>query len=421
MNYSSRSFRRPIRFRDFGTFETEITGLDTKKIEAIELPGESKGLYLQEVASQIALPVTPISELLWSQPKQQGDFEDTVSIISLPAQNSSPRWYEQVISAVQKSAKKKWMGTTFRVACTLVLFAFLLKSFSWSSMLTALKHIHHGGLLVGVIVGTSGIVLSAYQWRSLLHSERIRFDLADLIKLYTVGIAFSHFLPTGMGGDAVKAMYVGRESGNTAGSASATVICRVTGFFSMVLIALPALFIWHQYFNSVLILWFIVLSLIVGAMIAGTIFAAILLPRFLKGKLAKNSFFLSAIRIGSALNTGLKRPRSLTVAMIFGIVFWFTAVLNCYSYAEGLGLKIPLHFYFVVVPLISLVSFLPISINGYGLRESTYVFAFSTVHVAPATALLLALLMDAQALLFGLIGGSIYLLMGRQKIAEQHE
>jgi hypothetical protein len=82
-----------------------------------------------------------------------------------------------------------------------------------------------------------------------------------------------------------------------------------------------------------------------------------------------------------------------------------------------------MYFYFVAIPFVSLVTFLPISINGFGVREGAFVFIFSVAHVATATSLLLALFMDAQVLLFGVIGGIIYLTMEKQnnerKVSQQ--
>ena len=114
----------------------------------------------------------------------------------------------------------------------------------------------------------------------------------------------------------------------------------------------------------------------------------------------------------------LRRPRYLAIALVYGIIFWLLAILNCYAYGSALGIHVPSYFYIVAVPLIALVSFLPISINGFGLRESAYVYTFSTMHVSSAVALLLALLLDAQALLFGLAGGCVYLaLLSKTKAA----
>ncbi len=308
--------------------------------------------------------------------------------------------------------KKKWIGTTVRILLTLLLFAVLFRSVSWTLVLQSLVHTQHGMLPVGMIVGFCGIVLSAYQWRSLLHVERITSDLADLINLYIIGVAFSHFLPTGMGGDAVKALYVGRESGNSAGSASAVLLCRIIGFFGMLLIALPTLLFWHDQLDTKLVFSFMLLALLVAGMILGALLAVIFLPRFVRGRWSRHRFLAPVINVGNAVSKTLKRPHTLLVANLYGMAFWLVAILNCYCYAEALRLDVPLYFYFFVVPLISLIAFLPISINGFGLRETAFVYAFSTVHVASAPALLLALLMDIQALCFAVVGGGIYLTMG---------
>jgi len=180
----------------------------------------------------------------------------------------------------------------------------------------------------------------------------------------------------------------------------------------MMLVGFPALIIWHTYFTRNIVLLFVLLSLGVGSMIAGAIFAARLLPRLFKGKWAKRGLFASAIRIGDALSMSVRRPRSLGVATLFGILFHVVACLNYYSFALALGMDVPLHFYFVAIPLVSLAAFLPISINGFGVRESAFVYVFSTIHVAVTTSLLLAFLVDVQVLIFAAIGGCIYLTMG---------
>lgn len=307
------------------------------------------------------------------------------------------------------ASRKKITSVALRFGITLILFVLLGKSISWPTLLEALLHVRLGMASLSLVVGAGGIVLSAYQWRCLLHGEGIRLDLADLVNLYVVGIAFSHFLPTGMGGDAVKAFYVGRESGNSAGSASAVILCRVIGFVGMLLIAAPALLIWHAHLRLELITTFALLSLLVGGMIGGALISVTWLPRLLRPAWKNRRVFAKVAQVGETLLAALRRPRFIAIALVYGIVFWLLAILNCYAYGSALGIHVPAYFYVIVVPLIALVAFLPISINGFGLRESAYVYTFSTMHVTPAAALLLALLLDTQALLFGIAGGCVYL------------
>ena len=373
---------------------TDISALQTREIVAVHNQDTRKTSQVSPFAFQIT---------------SAGDVQ--LNVTSGQMHHAS----EESVATEQKKTKKKWLKFVLRLAITLLLFAFLFKSISWPTLLAALTHIHRGLILVGLVMCLSGIVLSAYQWRTLLHGENIPSDLADLISLYMVGIAFNHFLPTGMGGDTVKAFHVGRDSGNIPGSASAVVMCRVTGFFGMLMIALPVLIIWHEHFKGNLILWFLFLSVFVGGMIAGAIFSVTLLPRFFKGKWTQYRIFASSIKIGNALSITAKRPRSMTIAIVFGIVFWIISILNAYLYGVALSIHAPLYFYFVAIPMISLISFLPISINGFGLRESAFVFIFTTIHVAPTLSLLLALFLDLQALFFGVLGGCIYFMMSVEK------
>lgn len=303
----------------------------------------------------------------------------------------------------------------FRLTCTVVLFAILLRSVSWSQLLMKLREADAGMLLVGVIVGLFGIVVSAYQWQSLLRAEDIHIDLRRLVNLYLVGIAFNHFLPTGMGGDVIKAYYVGKEGDNHSGSASAVIMSRVTGFWGMLIVSFTVLIIQHYIFKRALIISFTISCLIVFAALGGIFLLVILLSKF-KSRWLNGRIFTTAFKIGTTLRNSVARLRAMLAGTLFGMLFHITAALNYYSLANALHINtVPVTFYLVAVPFVSLVAFLPISFNGFGLRESAVVFIFSTLnywYVSPEAALVLALLMDTELLLFGLIGGCICISMG---------
>jgi uncharacterized membrane protein YbhN (UPF0104 family) len=318
----------------------------------------------------------------------------------------------------KKRQKKGWGGLVVRTIVTVLLFAFLLRSMSWSTLVPTLMHVSHTYLLIGFAAGVLCIFFSAYGWYSVVIAENIKADLARLIDLYLVGIGFSHFLPTSMGGDAIKAFYVGRDSGNMPGATSAALMSRITSFVGMLLIALPGIVIFHKYFTNQVVIEFLLLSLLLIGAIAAAILTAVLLPRlsirFLKGAWTRKPMFTKFLEVGNALNGSIRRPRSMVAATLFGMLFWVASFLNYYGYAIALGIHVPLPFYVIAIPFVSIIASLPISINGFGVRESAFVYLFSTIHVPIPTATLLALLMDAQVLLFGLIGGCIYFTMSKK-------
>jgi uncharacterized protein (TIRG00374 family) len=338
----------------------------------------------------------------------------STQVVSPPEENM-PTAAEQLqdAPAQKKKSGRKWLSLVFRLACTVGLFTFLLKSVSWSNLLQNILHLDDGVLLVAVMVGVLGVVISSYQWQVLLDGEHIHIDLRRLVNLYLVGIAFNHFLPTGMGGDVVKVYYVGREGKNVAGSASAAMMSRITGFVGMLFISIPALFIWHVDFTHDLTVTYLLSCLAMCAALAITVALVALLPRILKGKWATWPIFASIRKVGNAVLVTLRRPRSMTGSILFGALFHLSSALNYYAFSLALHMQVPVTFFLVAIPFVSLVAFLPLSINGFGLRESALIYIFSTLHVPATTSLLLVLLVDAQSLLFAAIGGGLYLAMGR--------
>ena len=312
-------------------------------------------------------------------------------------------------------ARKKWWNITLRVCVTLFLFAVLFKSISLSGLILALTRVQPLIVLLGLAFGALGTVVSAYQWQVILDAQGIHVALLRLIKLYLVGVGFSHFLPTGMGGDIVKAYYVGRDSGKGAASTSAVIMARITGFLGMLLVAWPVFVLWRGHFTLDVGIWFALLSLGMFAVIVGAVCAAHLLSSLQKEGLTERRvlrILAPVIKVGNAIKLSGTHPRSLWAATLIGLIFWVVACLNYYTYAAAQHIYAPLYLYFVAIPLVSLVTFLPISINGFGVRESVFVSIFTTFNVPAASSLLLIILMDIQVLLYGIIGGCLYLMMG---------
>jgi uncharacterized membrane protein YbhN (UPF0104 family) len=75
----------------------------------------------------------------------------------------------------------------------------------------------------------------------------------------------------------------------------------------------------------------------------------------------------------------------------------------------GMDLPIPLPFYFVMVPLVTLMTMLPISLGGMGLREGATVLMLTPLAIAPASAVALSVLCFSVYIAVGMIGIFFYL------------
>ena len=72
--------------------------------------------------------------------------------------------------------------------------------------------------------------------------------------------------------------------------------------------------------------------------------------------------------------------------------------------------------YLIVVPLANLVQVLPISVGGWGLRESFYVLALAKLGVPGSDALALSVLYGLLTMICSLPGGIVWLMYRHDKI-----
>jgi uncharacterized membrane protein YbhN (UPF0104 family) len=98
-------------------------------------------------------------------------------------------------------------------------------------------------------------------------------------------------------------------------------------------------------------------------------------------------------------------PKSLLVAVAVHVALSYVVWLL----ANGLGLHLPLLTVLVLVPLVLMISMIPVSVAGWGVREGAMVVAFGLLGVPPARAFALSVLFGTLLLVAGFPGGVLWL------------
>ncbi|MDD5618265.1 MAG: flippase-like domain-containing protein, partial [Candidatus Omnitrophica bacterium] len=91
---------------------------------------------------------------------------------------------------------------------------------------------------------------------------------------------------------------------------------------------------------------------------------------------------------------------SLVIQGGFSVVFYFTGM--------SLGINLNIVYYLALVAIISIVTFLPISIGGLGLRDNAAVILFSAFGVTADRIAAMTLLVFFYVFFIGAMGGIIY-------------
>ena len=277
-------------------------------------------------------------------------------------------------------------------------------------------------LLLSFVVSLLLNLSSAYKWYLLLRSRNVAVTFFRSWALYMIGIFFSLFLPTSMGGDLIRIHELGKMTGKRAEAAASVFIERFSGMVILFLLTIVALLMQRQLLSVV---WMSVsLLFAVAASIALIWMIVDERPyRFITKLLGNRSGLLDKIlgkldSIHCAVLEYRDDKSALLIALLNTFLFYFLAVLNVYVTALAFSAEVQFTELLVAVPLIMFIMNLPISIGGIGLMEFAFVFIFELSGYSGALALSTALLMRVKSFVDAGIGGLLYPVISAKSAAE---
>ena len=310
--------------------------------------------------------------------------------------------------------KRERLLNLLKVCFSLALLVLLLKQVGWQQTLETLGKARFSYLAAAFVLYLVGIIVRACRWQILLSALGMGIPLARLTVLYFAGTFFSNFLPTGIGGDVVRVYELSRQSKRPIESVGTVLLDRATGLLVLFLIALMALLFSYQ-------------------LIAPNIAAAILilcLGSWAGLGLALKRDWLERwglLRIMDKIKQVRELyesvhacgPKAIGGALAISLVFNVLLITVNYLIALSLGVEIPLWYFLLFIPLISLLLILPISLSGLGVREGGYVYLFAQAGIPAPLALAMSLLFYALNVASGLIGGVLYAFEGARGYWEE--
>jgi uncharacterized membrane protein YbhN (UPF0104 family) len=95
---------------------------------------------------------------------------------------------------------------------------------------------------------------------------------------------------------------------------------------------------------------------------------------------------------------------------LVALVYHVMQILTQAFLAWGLGLQVPLAFFFIFVPVVNILGMIPVSFSGIGIRENGYLFFLAKVGVTRSAAVALGLLSSGVVLATGVTSGLAFLL-----------
>jgi len=311
--------------------------------------------------------------------------------------------------------RRRLFSTLVKVAVTAALYAAVFYTIDVGAIWQRLRTVQLGWVFLGILVYAGGQWLSAWRWWLLLRPVGLSVPYLRMVAFYFIGMFFNIFLPTIVGGDAVKAILLARDTGSPARSTMSVFMERNVGLLALLTVATAAAFV----APPVDVKGFNLLQLTL-LVFAAFIFANIVLANRPAYRLVDYLVALTPLarirsRAASLYEAILPYREArwrglLGAATAQSFLFQAAVILVVFLNANALGFSLSVPALAVFVPLISLAGMLPISVNGLGIREALYLLLFGRIGVPADAAVSMALLYFAVTLAASLPGGVVYAL-----------
>ena len=257
----------------------------------------------------------------------------------------------------------RWGGT---LVCSF-LFVWLIARQNWQMVLSKASGIPIWTFVIVLGLYILGQFINTLRWYLLLRAQQVQISYWQAMKLAWSGIFASNFLPSTIGGDGFRMVGVYPYTGRKTIAIGSVALDRVINMASMICL-LPSPF------------------LIFGSTLGKLLSITILLPDWLQ-KLLDQYF----PKITAAFRTWATKPVSLLWAFVVAWPSNLIPMLATYILARQLGMDVSYWQVIGVQTVSYFLSVLPISVNGYGLREVTYTTLYATLGASLEQASTLAL------------------------------
>jgi glycosyltransferase 2 family protein len=258
------------------------------------------------------------------------------------------------------------------------------------------------------------IVVSAWRWDLLLRAQHITARFPTLVNSFLVALFFNNFLPSNIGGDVVRIRDTSRAAGSKTLATTVVLMDRGIGLLGLVFMAAVGATLAARRSDSIGPLGPGVLWAMLGVATAAAA-PAVLAPHRIGQllsplrRLHQDWVETRIERLTSGLARFRERPAALVSCFVGAILVQAVLVGFYAAIAYSIHLRVPVAHLAIVVPLSFVVQMLPVSVNGWGVRESTFGYYLTQIGLPLESAIALSFIGAVLMMIFSLSGAVAYL------------
>jgi glycosyltransferase 2 family protein len=254
--------------------------------------------------------------------------------------------------------------------------------------------------------------LSCLRWQVVLRAINHSSPMRNLLSSYFAGMFLNIFLPGALGGDVYRVYRVAKDTKDSEAAIVSVFIERFTGLTALSAIAvigLPPVFSIVGRWDIILI-FFACVSALVGVVLLVVSPKLLIWADPMLQKLKLGNLLERLAKIQVLMKQFAQHRKALALSLGLSLLLQLGIVYYHYLIAQQLKISISFLELLVFIPIIVVITLLPISLGGLGLKEGLWVYLFSRVGLTAEQALLLSITITLLSWLLSLPGGIVLLM-----------
>ncbi len=266
-------------------------------------------------------------------------------------------------------------------------------------------------LVVALVLGSAVIPLVAVRWQLLTEAISEPVSRRDAMSITMIGWFFNQTLPSTIGGDAVRIFLAYRTGIRKIGAIHGILLDRLMGLFVVLAMATIFLVPLLSELTGEFQKWFLITFIVAG-------YSAYSMLILISGGFAERLESIQLGRLVRALSQDACRTL-LTwspggVVLVLSVVLQIVQIASVYAIAVALGIEVSFASIMIALPAVLLISSLPVSLAGWGVREQSMVLTLGAMGTASTDAVAISVVFGLSWIIIGLPGALLWLGYRRQ-------
>lgn len=307
--------------------------------------------------------------------------------------------------------KNNSFKVVFRLLVTVSLLIYAFSKFSIAESITVIKSANFSWLGVALLLNVITVLLQGHKWFYINRYLGINIPYARTQQLNWISNFYGFFTPGKLGGDAYRFISLNKNSATTGKivSLTSTMIEKLSTLYAVFMLGALSAFYVNQLYSDIelspLIYLFIISTIVI--LIAVIFYKRIGINLNKAVHYFQNSRIKKILELLSKLFNGKNMFKTVLVVFLYSLAYQLVSSVIVYACSISLSMQFNYIDILLVFSISTLVTALPISISGIGVRETIYITLLGLMGEGSVSSLSLSVLVFLSGMFIVMLGGII--------------